>query len=127
MRKEEKEQLFKQIENLQSQGDQIYRALMGDELNQYPGLIAEQKQDNEFRDFVKKTLTDITTNQSKQFKINTEVHERLEAVEVFMKFFTTLGKVKKTTLMIIGGLMAGFGWTIMNIERVWHWIALKLS
>jgi len=122
MRKEEKEHLFETISNQDKKLDMVLRALNGDELNQYPGLIAEQKKDNEFREFVTGSLTEITRNQKNQMQINTEVHERLEAIEVFVKFFTTLGKMKKSTWMIIGGLIAGAGWVMLNLEKMFHWV-----
>jgi|GEM_PF-5535124 len=114
--------LFDHTKSLEKKMDQVLQALNGDEFNQYPGLIAEQKNDNEFRGYVKDKLETITRNQEHQKKINLEVNERLESVEVFVKFFTTLGKIKRTTWMIIGAMIAGAGLMLTNIEKMGHWV-----
>lgn len=121
MRKEDEAKLFAQLEEQGKKIDLIYQVLAGDELGQSAGLILEQKKDNEFRHFVKDKLNVITINQNDQIDINKEVHARLEAIEVFVKFFNTIGQVKRKTWMIIGALMAGIGYMMMKLEVVAKW------
>lgn len=102
--------------------DLILQVLQGDELGHSKGLIAEQQEDNEFRVFVKEKLNKITDNQNHQIKINERVSERLDAIEVFVSFFATLSKLKKTTWVVLGSIMAGMGWLASHFEKVLKWL-----
>ncbi len=125
MTKEESRKLDQITDTLAAHGKNIERiitSLTGDELKQYPGLIAEQKRDNEFREVIKEQLNTILQQQQVQLSINSEVKERLDSMEQFMTVIRAFSKLKKSTIYFIVAIMAGLGYLLLKFQSIGKWV-----
>jgi hypothetical protein len=113
--------------------DKILEVLSGDELGSYPGLIAQQRADEEFKSRTARKLDDIIQNQQNQIKINKEqidinekVRKKLEEYDEFFLLFKKLSKIKRSTLVWIMSLLMLLGGIVYEIQHYLKTMTIKL-
>jgi len=121
MKQSQYDQLAEIIRQQGSKIDRIHEALTGDELGTYVGLIKEQKADNEFKKLTSEQLNTIIQQQTLQLQINADIQSRVSSLENLVLIVRTFGKLKKSTLFLIGMVISGLSLLLLKFQLLGKW------
>jgi hypothetical protein len=113
--------------------DKILEVLTGDDLGSYPGLIAQQKSDEEYKVKTSRKLDNIIQNQENQIEINKQqlqvnesVQKKLDEYDEFFLLFKKLSKIKRSTLIWLFMILSAIGAVIYEIQHYLKHLTFKL-